>query len=254
MFFDILMLNNFLKEVVVSVVGKPAEPIAELLNSKEYVNEFIIAKKLDMTINQTRNILYKLSDNGLVSSIRKKDKKKGWYTYFWKIEILKTLLFLRNKLINKKEQIEKQVQNRESKQFYVCERCAIEFNEENALLQNFTCHECGDIFTLKDNTKLLKEFSKNLIKIESQLRFIEVEIVKEEEKIGKQKQKVMKKEQKIKEKEKKKKRQLRISLNNKLKKHLKKKSTKISKKKKLISKSKKSKKKYSKKLKPHKKK
>jgi len=195
------MLNNFLKEVVVSLVGKTAEPVAELLNNKDYVNEFIIAKKLDVTINQTRNILYKLSDNGLVSSIRKKDRKKGWYTYFWKIEVLKTLLFLKEKLLNKKEQIEKQIQSRESKQFYVCERCAVEFNEENALLQNFTCQECGDIFTLKDNSKLLKEFSKNLIKIESQIKLIDEEIKKEEEKLDKQKQKILRKEQKLKEKE-----------------------------------------------------
>jgi len=212
------MLSNFLKEVVVSVVGKPAEPIADLLNNKEYINEFIIAKKLDMTINQTRNILYKLSDNGLVSSIRKKDKKKGWYTYFWKIEILKTLLFLRERFFNRKEQIEKQIQSRESKQFYVCNRCAIEFNEENALLQNFTCHECGDIFTLKDNSKVIKEFSKNFIKTDNQLKLIDDEIAKEEEKIGKQKQKVIKKEQRVKEKEKQKKKQLRLSLKKKLKK------------------------------------
>jgi len=200
------MLNNLLKEVVTFVVGKTAEPIAELLNSKEYINEFIIAKKLDVTINQTRNILYKLSDNGLVSSIRKKDRKKGWYTYFWKIDVLKSLLFLKEKLFNKKNQIEKQIQSRESKQFYVCERCSIEFNEENALLQNFTCHECGDVFTLKDNSKLLKEFSKGLTKIESQIKVIEEEIKKEEEKIGKKKQKILRKEQKLKEKEKKKKR------------------------------------------------
>ena len=87
------MLDKFLKDVVSIIVGKYAEPIVDLLNSKKHVNEFIIAKKLDITINQTKNILYKLSDHGLVSSIRKKDKKKGWYTYFWKIEIIKAQAF-----------------------------------------------------------------------------------------------------------------------------------------------------------------
>ena len=74
------MLKKFLKEVIVIVVGKQAEEIADLLDSSKHVNEFSIAKKLDITINQTRNILYKIADKGLVSSIRKKDKKKGWYT------------------------------------------------------------------------------------------------------------------------------------------------------------------------------
>ena len=52
------MQEKFLKEVVGLVVGKQAEEIVELLDSKKYVNEFILAKKLDITINQTRNILY----------------------------------------------------------------------------------------------------------------------------------------------------------------------------------------------------
>ena len=173
------MLEKFLKKVVIITVGKQAEEIVPLLDSKKHVNEFIIAKKLDITINQTRNILYKLSDNGLVSSIRKKDKKKGWYTYFWKIEKLKTLDFLKSIEEKKKEQIHNQIKSRETKQFYICETCRIEFNEENALLHDFTCNECGNTFTLKDNTKLLKELKKNLTKVEKELELIEEEIDKE---------------------------------------------------------------------------
>ncbi|MDP2628973.1 MAG: hypothetical protein Q8P15_03695, partial [Nanoarchaeota archaeon] len=90
------MLDKFLKEAVAVVVGKQWELIVDLLQNKNYVNEFIIAKKLNVTINQTRNILYKLADNGLVSSMRKKDKRKGWYTYFWKIEVMKCLEFLKD--------------------------------------------------------------------------------------------------------------------------------------------------------------
>jgi transcription factor E len=172
------MLEKFLKDVVIITVGKQAEEIVPLLDSKKHVNEFIIAKKLDITINQTRNILYKLSDYGLVSSIRKKDKKKGWYTYFWKMEKLKALEFLKSIIEKKKEQIQNQIRNRESKQFYVCETCRIEFNEENALLHDFTCNECGNTFTLKDNTKLLRELKRNLTKLEKELEFIEEEVTK----------------------------------------------------------------------------
>lgn len=197
------MLEKFLREVVAITVGKQAEEIVPLLNSKKHVNEFLIAKKLDITINQTRNILYKLSDYGLVSSIRKKDKKKGWYTYFWKIEKIKTLIFLKGILDKKKEQIQNQLKNRETKQFYICKTCRIEFNEENALLYNFTCNECGNTFELKDNTKLIKELKRNLIKFERELEFIREEILKEEEKIEKQKQKEIKKEEKEKAEKKK---------------------------------------------------
>jgi len=192
------MLKKFLNEVVVIVVGKQAEEIAGLLDTNKHVNEFLIAKKMDITINQTRNILYKLSDQGLVSSIRKKDKRKGWYTYFWKIEVLKSLEFLKGILVKRIDQIEHQIKSRETKDFYVCERCNIEFSEENALLHDFTCNECGGIFTLKDNAKLLKEFKKNLDKIRKDLAIINEEIKKEKEKEDKKKQKEILKEEKAK--------------------------------------------------------
>jgi len=197
------MLKKFLRDVITLIVGKQAEEIADLLNNKKHVNEFLIAKKLDITINQTRNILYKISNHGLVSFIRKKDKKKGWYTYFWKIDVLKSLEFLKAILIKKVNQINNQVKSRESKEFYICKRCNIEFNEENALLYDFTCNECGGIFSLKDNTKILREFKRNLDKLKKELSFIDEEINKEKEKLEKEKLKEIKKQEKIKDAKKK---------------------------------------------------
>lgn len=190
------MLNKFLKDVVVVVVGKQAEDIADLLESKKHVNEFIIAKKLGITINQTRNILYKLSDYGLVSSIRKKDKKKGWYTYFWKIETLKALEFLKGIIDKKISEVANQMKSREIKTFYICERCNIELTEENALFNDFTCNECGGIFTLRDNTKVIKDFKRNLDRLEKEKSLLEEEIQKEMEKYEKQRIKDLKKEEK----------------------------------------------------------
>ena len=217
------MLKKFLKEVISIVVGKQAEEIVDLLDTKKHVNEFVLAKKLDITINQTRNILYKISDHGLVSSIRKKDKRKGWYTYFWKIEILKALEFLKTNLNKKKEQFKNQIKSRETKRFYVCERCNIEVNEENALLYNFTCNECGAVFTMKDNTKLIRDLKKHLERIERDLKLVEIEIETEREKIEKKKSKERKKEEKLAKKKRASKRKAKKASQPKLKKKLKKK-------------------------------
>ena len=187
------MIDTFLKEIIDYSAGKLAENITIILSTKKYVNEFLIAKKIDLTINQTRNILYKLSDSGLVSSIRKKDKKKGWFTYFWKIEALKSLEFLSQVLLKQIEQINYQINSRESKQFYICERCNLELAEEKALLCNFICNECGEVFKIKDNSKLLRDFKRNLEKIKNKLSLVNKEIEKEKEKIGKQKFKENKK-------------------------------------------------------------
>jgi transcription factor E len=189
-------LQNLLKEVVSIVAGKPSEEIVGLLNTRKHVNEFLIAKKLDITINQTRNILYKISDHGLVSNIRKKDKKKGWYTYFWKIEIFKSLEFLKNHLTKRRSQLQNQLKSRSTKRYYICERCNIELGEENALFHDFTCQECGAIFKLKDNTKLLKELGRGILKLEKELDDLEIEILKEQAKLDKEKENLIKKAKK----------------------------------------------------------
>ena len=175
------MLAKFLKEVVTILVGKQAEPITDLLESKKHVNEFLIAKKLGLTINQTRNMLYKIADYGLVSSVRKKDKRKGWYTYFWKLENMKALEFLKDMLLKKIENLNNQIRSREIKTFYICQECRIEYNEENALLHYFTCPECGAIFIKSYNAKVLRELRRDLEKLKKEMYTIEQEVKKEKE-------------------------------------------------------------------------
>lgn len=188
------MLKKILNDVVVIIAGKQAEGIVDLLSSNQYVNEFLIAKKLNITINQTRNILYKISDKGLVSFMRKKDKKKGWYTYFWKIEPIKALEFYRNELLAKIDQINHQIKNRETRQFYYCPLCHIEVNEENALLRDFTCTECGNVYTLLDNTPILNDLRKGLNRLQSDLKEVDEEIRIETEKVLKSNAKIKKRD------------------------------------------------------------
>jgi len=167
---------GLLEEISAIVGGKNSKPLVDLLFNKSNVNEFIIAKKLDLTINQTRNILYKLSDNGLVTSIRKKDKKKGWYTYFWTFNIDRALFLLKRIILNEIEQSEKNLKSREVKQFYTCKTCNVEITGENALLHNFTCPECEQVYELNDNTKAINEINSGMNKLKSRLESVNKEI------------------------------------------------------------------------------
>jgi len=192
-------MKDFLKDSVAIIVGKSAEEIVDLIYNNKHVNEFLLSKKLNLTINQTRNILYKLSDYGIVSSVRKKDKRKGWYTYFWRIEPTKSLEFLKNSILKRIEQISFQIKSKETKDFYTCEKCNVELNEETALINSFTCNECGGIFTLKDNSKPIKEMQRNLEKLKEELSLIEIELSKEKEKTEKVKVREAKKQKLIKD-------------------------------------------------------
>jgi transcription factor E len=192
------MQANFLKDVVESIAGNQAIGIVSLLVGKKDVNEFIIAKKLKLTINQARNILYKLSEAGLVTSIRKKDKRKGWFIYFWTFDELKALELLERQVIAEIKNLNMLLKVRKFKRFYFCKTCNIESGEEAALLNQFTCQECGQVYELADNSKPIKEIENKILKAEKLLS----EITKEREPLTSQKdKKIKRKDARIKNKE-----------------------------------------------------
>ena len=197
------MQIKFLKSIVENLTNKQSVPIVDLLVGKKDVNEFLIAKKLELTINQTRNILYKLSDYGLVSFIRKKDKRKGWYIYFWTLNIAKSLGLLEKKLQEELVHLEGQLKSRREKRYYICNTCSIEVTEEVALLNDFICSEYEEVYELSESDEVIKNLEKNISKLKRDIEFISEEREKEEEKVEKKKQKKQAKEEKIKKAERK---------------------------------------------------
>ncbi len=167
---------KLINDAVQIIAGKSTGNLAEILIGKRDVNEFLIAKKINLTINQTRNILYKLLEAGMVSFTRKKDKDKAWYTYFWTLDLLKSLQVLENVLKKEIENYKKQLTLRETRRFYICRNCGIEVSEETALLNDFTCTECGNVYELNEDKKILTEIQGNINRIEKNLAVVREEI------------------------------------------------------------------------------
>ncbi len=187
---------RLLKSIVENLINKQAVPIIDLLVGKKHVNEFLIAKKLKLTINQTRNILYKLSDFGLVSFIRKKDKRKGWYIYFWTLNTYQSLNLLESNLSKELENLESQLKNRKEKRYYICKTCSIEVNEENALLNDFICPECEEVYQLSESKENIESLQKEISKLKRDIDLVISERKMEESKIEKKKTGKIKREEK----------------------------------------------------------
>jgi transcription initiation factor TFIIE subunit alpha len=210
------MQVRLLKEILVSIVGPQGSKIVDLLHDKKNVNEFLIAKKLNLTINQTRNILYKLADEGLVSFIRKKDSKKGgWYTYFWTLNLGKSLIKFKENISKVMAHLNNELQNRKTGRFFYCTNCDIEYSEEDALTHNYTCPECGDPLQLKDNSSEVESLQKEVLKMENLLKDIDVEVSIIGEKDQKAKDRKIKNEKKKKDKERLEKKKIRDKLKEK---------------------------------------
>ncbi len=197
------MRVELLKEIIHSIIGEKSKGIVDLLSVDKNVNEFIIAKKLNLNINQTRNLLYKLLEEGLVSVSRKKNKKKGgWYDHFWTLNLEKSILRFKDNLIKKIENLRQQIALRKNARFYFCEACGKELDEEDALTHEYTCPECGTLLTLKDNTKEINSLEKEIARLEKIL----LEVGEEHSQLAEKGQKLKERRWRAEEKKKKKER------------------------------------------------
>jgi len=178
------MQVKLLHDLVEEMAGVNTGRIVEILFGKKDVNEFLIAKKMELTINQVRNILYKLSAEGLVTFIRKKDKRKGWYIYYWTLKTEKCLVKLEQCLIGKIESFNNLLNSRETKRFYICKPCGIEIGEEKALEHGFSCEECAEVYELSDNSGSIRDTKAKITRTEKELDLIrgELEIIRERDK------------------------------------------------------------------------
>ena len=75
--------------VISDVAGEDVVPLVQSLKNKKNVSEFKLAENINKEVNVARNMLYRLYDHNLVSFIRRKDKKKGWYIYYWTFNLKK---------------------------------------------------------------------------------------------------------------------------------------------------------------------
>jgi len=179
------MQEKLLKSLVEDLTGSDSGILVDLLFNKKDVNEFLIAKKMKLTINQVRNILYKLSAEGLVSFIRKKDNRKGWYIYFWTLNTEKCLIRLEAELTKKISELENQLRSREQKRYYFCSSCGVEVTEETALENDFSCSECAEVYSLSSNEGQIKDITNKIKTKERELKLIQIELASVKDKQAK---------------------------------------------------------------------
>lgn len=172
------MQDKMLYDLAEGIIGKSGVVIIDILKNKKNVNEFKIAEKLKMTINQVRNLLYKLDAHDVVSFVRKKDKRKGWYIYYWSLDVPKALRLLAKIKEREIQQLNNTLKSHENKKFFKCKDCDIELTEETALAHNFLCPECGNLFQLSDNREKILDIKKKVDKESKMLELIKSEIEK----------------------------------------------------------------------------
>ena len=159
------LTNKLISYVTEEVAGSEAVIISKFLKNKKNVSEFLIAEELKKDIKEVRKLLYKLFRQDLISSIRKKDKQKGWYIYYWtlKDDQIKKLKIEID--IKKIKQLKKRIKREKENIFFVCENNCIRLNFDRSTDFEFKCPECGSLMHQQDNEKIKKELNKKIEKL-----------------------------------------------------------------------------------------
>ncbi|MEK6962827.1 MAG: hypothetical protein AABX70_00265 [Nanoarchaeota archaeon] len=158
--------KSLITNVVTELVGEEAMPIVQYLQGKKNISEFIIAEELDLEIHKTRNTLYKLLEQNIVTFKRKKDKIKGWYICYWdfnehNISHLSEKIRV-DKIKKLSERLEREVDN----MFYMCRTACVRMDFEKSMDFNFKCPECGEIMQEQDNQRTIQFLRERIGELE----------------------------------------------------------------------------------------
>lgn len=162
--------SKLIEEVASRVAGEDVIPLVRTLKNRKDVSEFKLATETKKEINLVRNMLYRLYNANLVTSIKKKDKKKGWYIYYWTFNT-KQLRYLAVELKRKRlEKLKERLEREEAEQYYVCDDKCIRLDFEQSTNFEFKCPECGKLVGLEDNTERIQQIQKEIKEVEKDLK------------------------------------------------------------------------------------
>ena len=145
--------------------------VARSLLKTEDATDEEIASSTGLRINMVRRVLYDLFGKGLITGVRVKDERKGWFVYRWRSRRDEVENFIENQKKKILDRLQKRLDYENSSDFYHCgnEDCSRE-TFEYALELFFKCPSCGQVLNLKKNEKIRKNFSKKIDQIKGDLR------------------------------------------------------------------------------------
>jgi transcription initiation factor TFIIE subunit alpha len=125
-----------------------------LLNTDDATDEEI-ASATGLRINIIRKVLYDMFGKALITGIRVKDEKKGWFVYRWRAKKDQVDSFIDNQKKKVLDRLQVRLEYEESSEFYHCgnKKCPRhKFDEAMELF--FKCTSCKGPLNMVDNGRV----------------------------------------------------------------------------------------------------
>lgn len=144
--------------------------VARALLNNENATDEEIASATGLKIKNVRKALYDLYGRSLITGIKVKDPKRGWFVYRWKALRDQTDSFIqaqRKKILGK---LKLRLEYEEMHEFYHCgtEKCKKRVFEE-AMENFFKCPDCSKLLNRVDNTELKEALRWKIKQLEEEL-------------------------------------------------------------------------------------
>lgn len=137
--------------------GEDYVRVARALLNNENATDEEIASATGLKINVVRKALYDLFGRSLITGIRVRDLKKGWFVYRWKAQRDQTDSFIETQKKKALMRLKEKLDYENTHEFYHCGMATCQkrtFEESMELF--FKCPNCGGILNLVDNSEIKK--------------------------------------------------------------------------------------------------
>lgn len=129
-----------------------------LLNSENATDEEI-ASATGLKINTVRRTLYDLFGKSLITGVRVRDLKRGWFVYRWRAQRDQVDGFIYTQKRKTLDRLKRRLTFEDANEFYSCGKpeCP-KYTFEEAIEIFFKCPECSETLKLIDNGFLREAF------------------------------------------------------------------------------------------------
>jgi len=125
-----------------------------LLNTNDATDEEI-ASVTGLRINIIRKVLYDMFGKALITGIRVKDEKKGWFVYRWRAKRDQVDSFIDNQKKKVLDRLQKRLEYEESSEFYHCgNKDCPRVKFDSAVELFFKCTICKGPLNMVDNGRV----------------------------------------------------------------------------------------------------
>ena len=118
-----------------------------------------------------RKVLYDLFGKSLITGIRVKDERKGWFVYRWRTRREEVEHFIESQKKKITERLQQRFDYENYSDFYHCgnEDCS-KLTFEKALDLSFKCPTCGKLVNITKNDKLKKALQHKIDELREDLK------------------------------------------------------------------------------------